>query len=132
MTKIPQGKSGATCKARAGKPAADRRPPPPQPEPRPAYSRPWVAALVKDAIDTADLGGAARRAGVSLQEISRARADDPAIDAALAEVDQSLRLAATAAVIAQAAAGNLRAIKALTDGTLARLDQSFEIGRAHV
>jgi hypothetical protein len=80
-----------------------------------------MASFLTDALTTADLVGAATRNGVNLVELRRARAMDPGFDLAMAEVDTAMRLAAISAVEAKAAAGDLKAIRALTDGTLGTL-----------
>jgi hypothetical protein len=108
-----RGKPRRKCKAPDPEPAA---------EAHPAYRRPWVKPLLDDALGCLDLAAACRRAGVSLAELVRARATDPAIDGAFQELDDTLRAAAINAVVAKAAAGDLPAIRALTDGTLALLD----------
>ena len=86
-----------------------------------APPRPWLPALIVDALQTGDLPGACARAKVTLYELYRLRATSPEADAALAEVDQVVRLRAVGAVEAMAASGNLRAIRALTDGSLRTL-----------
>lgn len=98
--------------------------------PRSAGPRPEIAAALDDARRTADLPGALDRAGLELRELLRAAEEVPEIAAALLEVHQVLRLRAALAVEAAAAGGDLRAIRALTDGTMTRLDpkQSAEPG----
>lgn len=77
-----------------------------------------MGPFLTDAVSTNDLNGACARAGVHLVEIQRHRSRDPLFDLEMATVEQSLRLAAYSAVQARAAGGDLKAIKALTDGTL--------------
>lgn len=84
------------------------------PDPDTGYSRDWMQGLIADALVT-DLLGAAKRAGRGLAEIRRLRGEDPKFDAAMQEVDDCTRLAAIAQVEAQAAAGDLRAIRALSN-----------------
>ena len=85
-----------------------------------------MTTLIDDAALSADLPGACRRAGVSLVDLRRWRLRDPAFDLAMVEVDQVVQLSAIEAVRAQAAAGNLKAIRALTDGTLNLLGVAVE------
>jgi hypothetical protein len=91
----------------------------------PEYSRPWFAALLADVLKSNDLTGACARADVTPIDLIRARGADPRIDAAMVEVDQLQRAVAVNAVVAAAATGDLRAIKALTDGTLDILTQGL-------
>lgn len=58
-------------------------------------------------------------------DLVRARAADPAIDAAMIEVDELARMMAVNAVVTAAAAGDMKAIKALTDGTLHTLQEGL-------
>lgn len=79
-------------------------------------------ALIDDAADTADLPGACQRAGVTLARLRRAAAAEPALAAELDQLRDVLRLAALDQVEAAAAAGDLRAVRALASGALDRLD----------
>lgn len=107
--------SRAKCKA----------PPPETPPDTPSYSRPWFAGLLEDALSTNDVLGACKRAGVRLVDLMRARAADPAIDVAMIEVDVLGRRLAMNSIVTAASLGDLRAVKALTDGTLALLSEGL-------
>lgn len=106
------GETGEECKARTRK---ARKTPPKKPSP---FSRPWFAEFLADALKTNDVPGSCARADVTMVDLIRARQCDPAIDAAMIEVDELQRMMAINAVVAAAAAGDLRAVKALTDGSL--------------
>lgn len=116
MCEKSRSKRGTKCKA----PARETTP----------YSRPWMAALVEDALTTGELLAACKRAKTPLTEVMRFRRSDPAFDTALAEVDQLARLQAGLAVQALAAQGNLKAVHALTNGTLSTLVPEMTPGPA--
>ena len=82
------------------------------------YTRPWFPAFLADALASADVTGACARADVTLLDLHRLRASDPAADAACLELDQIAGLLARQAVVYAAASGDLKAIRALTDGSL--------------
>ena len=91
----------------------------------PSYSRSWFAGFLDDALKTNDVVGSCARAKVTLLDLMRARGADPLIDAAMIEVDEVARMMAINAVVMAAAGGDLRAVKALTDGTLAMLHEGL-------
>jgi hypothetical protein len=81
------------------------------------YSRyPWASAVIADAHRCGDLLAACSRAGISLHELQQARETDPVLDGALLELDSTSGARAAEALRAAAAAGNLRAIKSLSEG----------------
>ncbi|HWE38552.1 MAG TPA: hypothetical protein VG406_18420 [Isosphaeraceae bacterium] len=73
-----------------------------------------MGPLLRDAAEAGDLLGACARAGVSVVEYHRARRADLAFDLAAGEIDAAMRLATLASLESQAAAGDLRATKLLT------------------
>jgi hypothetical protein len=85
------------------------------------YTRAWAEGLLDDAEATADVAGACKRAGVSLADVRRLRGTDLNFAADWERVDLAIRLAAVEAVAAKGASGDIKAIRAMTDGTLDRL-----------
>ena len=83
-----------------------------------------VRAALAAALETGDLPAALKAADLTLPEVLRAADRWPEVAAGLLEVHQVIRQRARMAVEASAAAGDLRAIRAMTDGTLDRLDPS--------
>ena len=92
------------------------------PQGTPEWPRPWFGGWLAEALRVGDVLAACKSAGVTLTELLRARADSPEIDGACREVDQLVNLRVVEAVKLKAMAGDLKAIRAIADGTLGRLD----------
>jgi hypothetical protein len=77
------------------------------------YSEAWMPGFIADATDSLNIVTSAKAHGVSLAELVRHRADDPAFDAAVADVERSIGLAVRETLRGSAANGDTRAASLL-------------------